>query len=119
MDRITKAFLEAEPKACEDQVAIFCAEWPDGMDITEENILRCIQLSLDVDWFMSEKAGAPAWAEYYKAMAPAWEEYYKTKTTAPAPAWEEYYKAMAPARAEEYDKATASAVVRILKAVGE
>jgi len=40
-----------EMEACLYQVAAFRAEWPDGVEINEEAVLRAFEIGLDVDWF--------------------------------------------------------------------
>lgn len=50
--RITKECLEAE-SACARQVKEFAREWPDGADLTLENVQRAVALGLDVAWFFS------------------------------------------------------------------
>lgn len=98
MDKITKEFLEQNPRACEDQLEIWAAEWPRGMKVTEKNILRCFQLKLDVEWLIHNKLPLAAREEYHKATFPAWKKYNK----AVASTWEEYCRA-----GKEYDEGIA------------
>ena len=47
--RVTIEFLR-EHNACKDEVAIFETEWPDGAELTLENLLRAVGLGLDIYW---------------------------------------------------------------------
>jgi len=38
---------------CEDQLATFEAEWPDGVDVSRKSISRALELGLNVGWFIS------------------------------------------------------------------
>lgn len=85
--------------ACEDQVAIFEQEWPNGTEITTAVIQRARELELNVGWLIAQlpapareaykKAGAPAWEAYQKALATAQEAYHKAVAPAIVQAWEE------------------------------
>ena len=79
--------------ACENQVAIFEKEWPDGVEITVEAILRAIELGLDIDWFADNFLFTPIRKVYTEAMAPVW----KTHEGATAPVREAYKEDMASA----------------------
>jgi len=119
--KITAEYLRKMGGCEEYQVEVFEEEWPDGARPLLKNLMRCVELDLDLEWFAIEclttpareeykKATAPAWREYKKAIASAREEYKKAIT----PAWEEYKKATAPAW-EECRKAIAPALYNILK----
>lgn len=58
-------------QACAKQVAVFAAEWPDGVDLTEAALLRAAELRLDLGWFAKAVLPAPAWATYEAACARA------------------------------------------------
>ena len=59
--RITIGMLKG---ACRDQRAIFKAEWPQGADVTIENVRRAQELGLTLSW------GASAWlAAYLQSVA--------------------------------------------------
>jgi len=90
--------------ACPEQVEMFAAEWPNGVDLTEAALLRAAVLHLDLGWFASKVLTAPAQAEYDRVTAPAWAEYDRVR----APAWAEYDRVRATAQAE-YDRVTAPA----------
>ena len=47
--KITRTLLE-ENQACIPQKEIFIAEFPEGMDLTRENLERCITLKLPIEW---------------------------------------------------------------------
>ena len=65
--RIMDAMLAG---ACREQRERFAAEWPDGAEVTEANVLRAFVLGLDVDWLLSHVLPAPLWAEYQRQRAP-------------------------------------------------
>jgi len=122
--RVTAQMLR-DRNACEDQVAIFEREWPDGVNVGIRAARKAVKLGLDLEWFAETFLPPAAWADYEKAIAPAWADYEKATAAAraeyrkaTAAAWVEYDKATAAARAE-YDKAKAAAVVAaIAKAEG-
>lgn len=76
--RITAALLR-EYHACEEQVAIFEAEWPDGAEPTEANLQRANNLGLAIGWLCNllrdpyltayEAARDQHWAAYDAACA--------------------------------------------------
>ena len=72
--RITTKQLRALG-ACQKQLEIFAAEWPDGCEITEANILRALALNLAVDWVMPKILPAHLWDEYDAKTAPLLDEY--------------------------------------------
>jgi len=101
--RITAAWLR-EHNACAHQLAAFEREWPDGAEITRENVERARDLGLDLRWFARSLLPATAWAKYKRALVAARKEYER----ATAPARDKYDRVQAPAWAE-YNRATALA----------
>ena len=108
--------------ACEEQYQKFVDEWPDGAEVTVANVLRAIEIDLDLDWFIREfftptaldeyeRVRDAALAEYEKATAPALAEFERVRDTA----WAEFEKATAPALAE-YERAIAPAWAEYEKA---
>jgi hypothetical protein len=67
---ITRAWLE-DRDACHDQVATFSAEWPDGVEITREALLRAAGLELDLSWFADHVLSAQTRQAYDVALAQA------------------------------------------------
>ncbi len=113
---ITRAWLE-DRGACHDQVATFSAEWPDGVEITREALLRAAGLELDLSWFADHVLSAPARQAYRVALAPALQAYdvalapaRQAFRVALAPALQAYDVAIAPAR-QAYDVAIALALL--------
>jgi predicted DsbA family dithiol-disulfide isomerase len=90
---ITRAWLE-DRGACHDQVATFAAEWPDGVEITREALLRAAELGLDLSWFADHVLSEQARQAYDVAIAPALQAY----RVAIAPALQAYDVALEPAR---------------------
>lgn len=68
MMRITADQLRTAD-ACESQVAVFEAEWQDGMPVEDSSVDRIVALDLDVDWAANHLLTAPAWAEYKRVRA--------------------------------------------------
>ena len=90
-------------RACEDQVALFAAEWPDGVEVSEAVLLRAAEIGLDLDWWAQRVLSPPLLAEYERQRAPLWAEY--ERQCAPlgaeyerqcAPLWAEYERQCAP-----------------------
>jgi len=48
---LTAEHLRKVRKACEPQVLVFEATFPRGMEWTRENLLRCAEAGLDVEWY--------------------------------------------------------------------
>jgi hypothetical protein len=71
---ITRAWLE-DRDACHDQVATFSAEWPDGVEITREALLRAAELDLDLSWFADHVLSAQTRQAYDVALAQALQAY--------------------------------------------
>ena len=88
-----------EKDACEDQVTIFEEEWPDGVEVTVEAILRAVELWLDIDWFVHQFLPAPVRKAYNEAMTSAQRAYDEVI----APAQKAYDEGIASAR-KAYDE---------------
>ena len=71
---ITHEWL-VEHGACEDQRAVFAAEWPDGVVLSEQSLYRAAELGLDLWWFARQYLPAPLLAEYERQVAPLRTEY--------------------------------------------
>ena len=95
--------------ACLDQVATFATEWPDGAEISAANIMRAVELGLDLDWWAERHLSTPALAAYKAEKAQA----LAAHKAATAPAWAAYKAATAPAWAA-YEAATAQALIAAL-----
>jgi hypothetical protein len=61
--------------ACENQVQVFEAEWPQGAALTLRNARRAAVLGLDLNWLARQVLTPSAWAAYKAACAPAWAAY--------------------------------------------
>jgi hypothetical protein len=62
--------------ACSEQKRVFKAEWPAGASATLENVLRAVELGLDLEW--GRRLFSPtARAEYDQQEAPLRAEYYR------------------------------------------
>ncbi len=70
--KITEALLR-EHEACEDQVALFVAAFPGGVQFPvaepEKVAKTAILAGLDTDWAAGRLLPAPAWAAYREALA--------------------------------------------------
>ena len=101
--KITREWLKSR-YACSKDLAVFAAEWPDGVELSLEALNRAAELDLDLDWFADNIFEGPAWTEHEKIMGPAWTEHEKIM----GPAWAEYKKIEGPARAEYLSKLAAT-----------
>ena len=57
--------------ACREQRAIFRKEWPEGVEVTLENVRRAQEIGLRLEWgkrWFTPEAGKA----YDEAIAPAW-----------------------------------------------
>ena len=111
--RVTLPLLRALG-ACEDQIDIFEALYPDGVDVAPATVEAAHVAGLNVVWLATSEARAtrdaasapakaayqaataPAKAAYRAAVAQAWADYQATI----APAWADYQAAIAPAKAD-------------------
>ena len=110
--RITLAMLRG---ACKEQRDIFRAEWPEGVDVTLENVRRAQELGLTLAWGEHWFPADP-WKAYYAAVAPARKAYeeatsqaLKAREEAMVPARKAYDVARVPAR-KAYEEATSQAL---------
>ena len=110
--RITIGMLRG---ACKEQRDIFRKEWPEGAEVTIENVRRAQELGLNLVWG-EQWFTAPARKAYIEATAPARKAYdeataqaRKAYIEATAPARKAYYEARVPAR-KAYIEATAPAL---------
>src|SRR5487761_2419652 len=93
--RITSEML-TEADACDNQAAIFAAEWPDGCEVTPEVAQRAVALGLDLNWAAEHLLPKTALAAYEAARATAWATYQAAR----APALAAYEAVAAPAFVE-------------------
>ena len=118
--RVTRESLAAL-KACPDQLEIFAAEWPDGVEVSEAALLRAVELGLDLQWWASlalpaplrdecERQVAPLLAEYVRQVAPLLAEYDRQR----APLRDEPHRQVAPLLAE-FDRQVALLLWRVLQ----
>jgi uncharacterized protein YeaC (DUF1315 family) len=128
--RVTAENLE-RLYACPEQVAIMRSEWPDGVEVTKESLLRAMALGLDLNWWAQHALPAPLRRAYEEALAPlqrAYEEavaplrraYEEAKAPlrrayeeAEAPLWRAYEEAKAPLW-RAYEEAKAEALAKIV-----
>ena len=101
--KVTIDWLE-DQEGCKDEVKIFALEWPNGAELTPENLARAVDLDLNISWLARKMLKDRAWYGYCKDIAPAWNAHDK----AIAPARADYRKAIAHAM-DEFNKATAPA----------
>lgn len=83
---------------------IFQSEWPENCETTLENLLRAVELGLDLNWFAQNFLSDSAFVDYIKNTASAFAK--NLKATAPflkryilnaaCPSQEKYMKAITP-----------------------
>ena len=131
--RITLTMLRG---ACKEQRDIFEAEWPEGVDVTIENVRRAQELGLTLawgeHWFTAparkaydaardtaeeayDAARVPARKVYYAATAPAWVAYHEATATA----WKTYLEATATAWKAYREAITQAWVAAYIASVAE
>lgn len=55
--KVTKEDL-VKMGCCLDHISIFKEVWPDGAEVTEENLRKAFDAGLNVDWWASRKLGS-------------------------------------------------------------
>ena len=88
--KVTAKMLERK-QACPGQVEVFKAEWPEGVIVTEEALLRAVELGLDLEWFALHWLSASIEAEYKRQRAAIDAEYKRQR----APIYAEYKRQIA------------------------
>jgi len=66
--------------ACSEQKRLFKTEWPGGAEATLENVLRAVELGLDMPWG-TRWFPAEARAEYERQEAPIRAEYQRQEAS--------------------------------------
>ena len=80
MKTVTVEFLR-KLGACSKQVELFVELFPDGAEVTEENVTKAIAGGMDVPW-LSGRLPPAARAEYERIEGPARAEYERIQGTA-------------------------------------
>lgn len=94
---ITVERLRALGARCEELRA-FEREWPDGAAVTRENVLRAVELRLDMEWFARRLLPESQAAEYRRQVAPLRAEYKRQQE----PLWAEHWRQRTPL--SEYER---------------
>ena len=68
---VTAERLRQKGAGCNELIR-FKAEWPNGAEITLENLLRAAELDLDLLWWVQNCLPAPLRAALARQMAPLW-----------------------------------------------
>lgn len=93
--QITKAWL-LNKEACQDQVKVFSKEWPNGAALTRKNLLRAVELGLDLIWLANEVLPPQLWKAYREGVAQLQKDYEEGVAKlgyAEAQLWKAYLKA--------------------------
>jgi hypothetical protein len=105
-----------ERGACADGIEAFAEVWPDGMPLTQENLVSSAAAGLTVEWLPEHLLSTTAYAEYERSIASVRAEYQRVTATAYAEyrrvcalAEAEYHRVCALARAE-YRRVRAAAI---------
>lgn len=59
--------------ACRDGIEDFAKEWPNGAEVTVENVLRAMELEMDFDWFVDDALPLEAVKEFDTRTDEAWD----------------------------------------------
>ena len=71
---VTAEMLRKEGATCLS-LSRFQAEWPNGAEITLENLLRAADLELDLPWWARHFLPTPLRAEFGRQVNPLWVEF--------------------------------------------
>lgn len=82
MQRISLEAIARHLPVCGDQFATVCAEWPNGIPISEASAMRAVNLELDLDWLAHRFLPTPKWVGYRRLRDAAWEEYERSRDAA-------------------------------------
>jgi len=72
---LTVEYLRDVRKACAPQVALFEAEFPAGMEWTRENLQRCVEIGMTIEWYALRSFPRDKAREYLAAITDAKESY--------------------------------------------
>lgn len=72
---MTRIPLSALDGACDEQLDLVRAAWPDGVPLTEEAAEWCVEHHIDLGWAANLLLSLAARADYELVMAPARAEY--------------------------------------------
>lgn len=108
--RITAKKLQGKG-ACSDQVEVFAAEWPDGVEVTEEALLRAADLGLGLTWFAKHFLPRLFLAEYRRQKDRHWDEYKRQVNT-----FLREYERLKVTLLAEYERQKARLICRLLSA---
>lgn len=92
--KVTVAVLQ-QADACPTHLRRFAQEWPDGAEVTLDNVLRALELRLSLEWFVNRFFTYAARAAYDAAIAPSGNEY----MAAVIPAESVFFKTLSAAHA--------------------
>ena len=95
--KVTAELLREKRASC-PQVDTFETEWKDGCEVNLPNLLRAVELELDLNWFALHCLPAPIWERYDAEIAPIRKRYHAEV----APIWTRYHAEIAPIR-DRYD----------------
>ena len=84
--------------ACDEEVALFDQEWPEGVTTSEAGLLRASEIGLDLTRFVQKFLKAPFRKEFNRQVAPFREKFNRQE----APFAEEYDRQVAPFVEEYY-----------------
>ena len=78
--RVTTAELRGKG-ACESQVLLFKKEWGAGCEVTLPNLLRAVELNLNISWFACNCLPTPIKQHFKAEEATIWKRYYAELAT--------------------------------------
>ena len=71
---ITVEWLK-ENTACADAIDLFCKEWPDGCEVTYDNLVRADAIGLNLEWFAGCVLSPRVYADYEEKCVPLYADY--------------------------------------------
>lgn len=93
VSRITVGMLR-ELGACEGQIVVFEREWPDGAEVTKDNVVRALEIGLRVGSIVHKRCSSGAICQYlglvgeaHSAMDGPWRVYREKVAEAFMEAW--------------------------------
>lgn len=76
---ITTKWLE-EHDACKEEIAVFRKEWGKSAPLTRKNLLRAMQLELNLEWLAAAILAGPVYGTFFATIDKAWKIFRRNPT---------------------------------------